>query len=71
MASIKVEPGKTRISWIGTGVMGRWMPAPHDQGYSATVSNRTRQGPAAHRAGRPEPIRRKQSRSSRMWFSPS
>jgi len=21
----RAEPGKTRIGWIGTGVMGRWM----------------------------------------------
>ncbi len=38
-----VEPGKTRIGWIGTGVMGRWM-CQHliRQGYAATVSTRTR-----------------------------
>src|SRR6185312_2799709 len=43
MASIKVEPGKTRIGWIGTGVMGRWM-CQHlmSKGYSATVYNRSR-----------------------------
>lgn len=43
--SIKVnaiEPGKTRIGWIGTGVMGRWM-CQHlmEGGYPATVYNRT------------------------------
>lgn len=36
------EPGKTRIGWIGTGVMGRYM-CEHcmDKGYTATVFNRT------------------------------
>ena len=35
-------PGKTRIGWIGTGVMGRWM-CRHAlaKGYSATVYNRS------------------------------
>jgi 3-hydroxyisobutyrate dehydrogenase len=35
-------PGKTRIGWIGTGVMGRWM-CQHAmaKGYSATVYNRS------------------------------
>src|SRR5438128_9150541 len=43
MPSIKAEPGKTRIGWIGTGVMGRWM-CQHllSKGYAATVYNRTR-----------------------------
>src|SRR5437762_5704016 len=43
MPSIKVEPGKTRMGWIGTGVMGRWM-SQHllSKGYAATVYNRTR-----------------------------
>ncbi|MFW5635213.1 MAG: NAD(P)-dependent oxidoreductase [Thermodesulfobacteriota bacterium] len=38
-----MEPGKTRIGWIGTGVMGRRM-CRHvmDRGFSATVYNRTR-----------------------------
>jgi len=37
----KAEPGKTRVGWIGTGVMGRWM-CQHlmDKGYKATVYNR-------------------------------
>ncbi len=37
------DPGKTRIGWIGTGVMGASM-AGHllDAGYRMTVSNRTR-----------------------------
>src|SRR5262245_4515162 len=36
------QPGKTRIGWIGTGVMGRWM-CQHAmaKGYSATVYNRS------------------------------
>jgi 3-hydroxyisobutyrate dehydrogenase len=43
MAVSKVEPGKTRIGWIGTGVMGRWM-CQHlmTKGFSATVYNRTK-----------------------------
>jgi 3-hydroxyisobutyrate dehydrogenase len=36
------SPGKTRIGWIGTGVMGRWM-CQHAmaKGYAATVYNRS------------------------------
>lgn len=43
MAVSKVEPGKTRIGWIGTGVMGRWM-CHHlmSKGYPATVYTRSR-----------------------------
>src|SRR5262249_53194525 len=43
MAISKAEPGKTRIGWIGTGVMGRWM-CQHlmTKGFKATVYNRTR-----------------------------
>jgi 3-hydroxyisobutyrate dehydrogenase len=43
MTVTKAEPGKTRIGWIGTGVMGRWM-CQHliTKGYAATVSTRTR-----------------------------
>jgi 3-hydroxyisobutyrate dehydrogenase len=43
MASIKIEPGITRIGWIGTGVMGESM-CRHvmAKGYSATVYNRSR-----------------------------
>jgi 3-hydroxyisobutyrate dehydrogenase len=35
-------PGKTRIGWIGTGVMGRWM-CEHamSKGFAATVYNRS------------------------------
>jgi 3-hydroxyisobutyrate dehydrogenase len=42
MAALKVEPGKTRIGWIGTGVMGRWM-CHHlmTKGYPATVYTRS------------------------------
>jgi 3-hydroxyisobutyrate dehydrogenase len=40
---MNIEPGKTRIGWIGTGVMGASM-CGHllDRGFSATVYNRTR-----------------------------
>lgn len=43
MAFHKAEAGKTRIGWIGTGVMGRWM-CHHlmSKGYSATVYTRSR-----------------------------
>jgi 3-hydroxyisobutyrate dehydrogenase len=36
------QPGKTRIGWIGTGVMGRWM-CQHamTKGFGATVYNRS------------------------------
>jgi 3-hydroxyisobutyrate dehydrogenase len=39
-----VEPSKTRIGWIGTGVMGRWM-CQHlmTGGYIATVYNRSKE----------------------------
>jgi 3-hydroxyisobutyrate dehydrogenase len=44
MAVSKAEPGKTRIGWVGTGVMGRWM-CHHllAKGYSATVYTRSRE----------------------------
>lgn len=43
MTFASAEPGKTRIGWIGTGVMGSSM-CGHliDAGFSATVFNRTR-----------------------------
>src|SRR5438445_4667063 len=43
MAITKAEPGKTRVGWIGTGVMGRWM-CQHlaTKGYAATVYNRSK-----------------------------
>jgi 3-hydroxyisobutyrate dehydrogenase len=43
MAFQKAEPGKTRVGWVGTGVMGRWM-CQHliSKGYRATVYNRTK-----------------------------
>jgi 3-hydroxyisobutyrate dehydrogenase len=39
----KAEPGKTRVGWVGTGVMGRWM-CQHlmTKGYSATAYNRSK-----------------------------
>src|ERR1700719_4033235 len=44
MAITKADPGKTRIGWTGTGVMGRWM-CQHlmSKGYQATVYNRTKE----------------------------
>src|SRR5215510_8956521 len=44
MAISRAEPGKTRVGWIGTGVMGRSM-CQHvmSKGYSATVYNRTKE----------------------------
>ena len=44
MTIAKASPGATRIGWIGTGVMGRWM-CQHlmTKGYAATVFNRTRE----------------------------
>ena len=43
MGLAKAEPGKTRVGWIGTGVMGRWMCQHLIQaGYKATVYNRTK-----------------------------
>jgi 3-hydroxyisobutyrate dehydrogenase len=43
MPFAQATPGQTRIGWIGTGVMGRWM-CQHvmQKGYRATVYNRTR-----------------------------
>ncbi|HYV38526.1 MAG TPA: NAD(P)-dependent oxidoreductase [Gemmataceae bacterium] len=43
MAISTADPTKTRIGWIGTGVMGRWM-CQHlmTKGYKATVYNRTK-----------------------------
>lgn len=42
-APTTATPGRTRIGWIGTGVMGRWM-CQHAMtaGYTATVYNRSR-----------------------------
>lgn len=38
-----VDPSTTRVGWIGTGVMGRWM-CEHvmEKGYQVTVYNRTK-----------------------------
>lgn len=43
MSAITIDPKQTKIGWIGTGVMGRWM-CEHimNKGYSATVYNRTK-----------------------------
>src|SRR4051812_46343865 len=43
MALSKAEPGQTRVGWVGTGVMGRWM-CQHlmTKGFKATVYNRTK-----------------------------
>ncbi|HEY2881772.1 MAG TPA: NAD(P)-binding domain-containing protein, partial [Pirellulales bacterium] len=43
MAIEIAHPGKTRLGWIGTGVMGRSM-CGHliDRGFSVTVSSRTK-----------------------------
>lgn len=43
MAALEIAPGKTRIGWIGTGVMGSSM-CGHlmKQGFAATVYNRSR-----------------------------
>jgi 3-hydroxyisobutyrate dehydrogenase len=44
MAISKAEPGKTRVGWMGTGVMGRSM-CGHviSKGYKVTVYNRSRE----------------------------
>ena len=44
MTTTEVVPGRTRIGWIGTGVMGRSM-CGHllDAGFAVTVYNRTRE----------------------------
>jgi 3-hydroxyisobutyrate dehydrogenase len=43
MAVKKAEPGQTRVGWIGTGVMGRWM-CGHLQakGYAVAAFNRSK-----------------------------
>src|SRR5918997_211920 len=44
MAISRAEPGTTRVGWIGTGVMGRWM-CQHlmTKGFQATVYNRSKE----------------------------
>jgi 3-hydroxyisobutyrate dehydrogenase len=43
MATPKAEQGKTRVGWIGTGVMGRWMCGHiRAKGYATTVYNRSK-----------------------------
>src|SRR6266403_1721263 len=46
MPLTKAEAGKTRIGWVGTGVMGRWM-CQHalTKGYAATIYNRSKDKP--------------------------
>ena len=46
MTLTKADPKKTRIGWIGTGVMGRWM-CQHamTKGYKATIFNRSKDKP--------------------------
>src|ERR1043165_6966856 len=46
MALNKADASKTRIGWIGTGVMGRWM-CQHaiTKGYKATIYNRSKDKP--------------------------
>src|SRR5215470_16884556 len=46
MALTKADPTKTRIGWIGTGVMGRWM-CQHaiSKGYKASIYNRSKDKP--------------------------
>ena len=74
MSITKAAPGKTRIGWIGTGVMGRWM-CQHlmTKGYAATVYNRSRD--KAHNRcstpARPGPTRPTRSPSAPTWCSPS
>jgi 3-hydroxyisobutyrate dehydrogenase len=43
MPLTRAEPGRTRVGWVGTGVMGRWM-CQHlmTKGYAATVYNRSK-----------------------------
>jgi 3-hydroxyisobutyrate dehydrogenase len=46
MALQKAESGKTRIGWIGTGVMGRWMCGhAMAKGFKATIYNRSKDKP--------------------------
>ena len=42
--ALTIDSSTTKIGWVGTGVMGRWM-CQHimDLGYSATVYNRTKE----------------------------
>src|SRR5436190_20093059 len=44
MPSLTIEPGKTRIGWIGTGVMGASMVGHlMTAGFAATVFNRRKE----------------------------
>src|SRR5437773_6956584 len=43
MSIPQIVPGKTRLGWIGTGVMGKSMVGHLiDKGFSATVFNRSK-----------------------------
>jgi 3-hydroxyisobutyrate dehydrogenase len=44
MTLAKVQPGVTKVGWVGTGVMGRWM-CQHliAKGYAAAVFNRSKE----------------------------
>ena len=70
----KAESGKTRIGWIGTGVMGRWM-CQHviTKGYKAAVYNRSKDKAqaAARCRRRTGPTRRRQVAENPMSSSPS
>ncbi len=71
MAVAKVEPGKTRLGWIGTGVMGASM-CGHliDKGFAMTVFNRTRRGPRPWWPRAPNgPIRPRPWPSPPTWSS--
>jgi 3-hydroxyisobutyrate dehydrogenase len=46
MSPLKAAAGKTRIGWIGTGVMGRWMCSHAiGKGYKAVIYNRSKDKP--------------------------
>src|ERR1700693_2250883 len=72
MAVTKAEPGKTRVGWIGTGVMGRWM-CQHllSKGYKATVYNRSKDkaGPLLEAGATWAPAPRKVAEQSDVVFA--
>src|SRR5262249_40861190 len=46
MALTKADPTKTRIGWIGTGLMGRWMCGhAMSKGSKATIAKRSKDKP--------------------------
>ena len=70
MSIIEIVPGKTRVGWIGTGVMGRSMVGHLiDKGFAATVYNRSKDKAQASidKGGGLYPIR--YSNSSRNFSS--